>query len=120
MGTRAIRSYRHYWGGQSKPQVNSEINDAFELTPVISRRVYDYKAVNDFDCSSATLMHTNRDNQFSTLSQELRLGYTDIEFEDFKDAAGDYQGNKSTYSPEYTFSIGAHGTGYCRKSTLRP
>jgi iron complex outermembrane receptor protein len=35
------------------------------------------------------------------------FGYTDIEFDDFKDTAGDYQGNKTTYSPEYTFSIGA-------------
>ena len=35
------------------------------------------------------------------------FGYTDIEFDDFKDTAGDYQGNKSTYSPGYTFNIGA-------------
>jgi iron complex outermembrane receptor protein len=35
------------------------------------------------------------------------FGYTDIEFDDFKDTAGDYQGNTSPYSPEYTFNIGA-------------
>lgn len=56
-------------------KVNYELNDAFELISVTSRRIYDDEAVNDFDCSSATLMHTNKDNQLSTLSQELRLSY---------------------------------------------
>ncbi|WP_321493678.1 TonB-dependent receptor [uncultured Desulfobacter sp.] len=35
------------------------------------------------------------------------IGYTHLEFDEFKDEDGDYQGNKSTYSPEYTFNIGA-------------
>ena len=35
------------------------------------------------------------------------FAYTDIEFDEFKDTAGDYQGNKTTYAPEYTFNIGA-------------
>ncbi|WP_020588048.1 TonB-dependent receptor [Desulfobacter curvatus] len=56
-------------------KINYEINDAFELTSVTSRRVYDDKATNDFDFTSATLTHTDKDNQFSTLSQELRLSY---------------------------------------------
>jgi iron complex outermembrane receptor protein len=43
----------------------------------------------------------------SGLTMTAGFGYTDIEFDDFQDAAGDYQGNKSTYSPEYTFNIGA-------------
>ena len=56
-------------------KVNYEINDAFELTSVTSRRVYDDKAISDFDFTSATLSHTYKDNQYSTLSQELRLSY---------------------------------------------
>ncbi len=35
------------------------------------------------------------------------IGYTHLEFDDFKDEDGDYQGNKTPYSPEYTFNIGA-------------
>ncbi|WP_321494223.1 TonB-dependent receptor [uncultured Desulfobacter sp.] len=56
-------------------KIDFEINDAFELTSVTSRRVYDDEATSDFDFTSATLMHTKKDNQFSTLSQELRLSY---------------------------------------------
>ncbi len=56
-------------------KVNYEINDAFELTSVTSRRVYDDKATSDFDFTSATLTHTDKDSQFTTLSQELRLSY---------------------------------------------
>jgi len=35
------------------------------------------------------------------------FGYTHIEFDEFSDAGGDYAGNKTTYAPDYTFSIGA-------------
>jgi iron complex outermembrane receptor protein len=34
------------------------------------------------------------------------VGYSKAEFDEFKDAAGDYQGNKKPYAPEYTFNIG--------------
>ena len=43
------------------------------------------------------------------------FGYNDIEFDEFKDASGDYKGNKNPYAPAYTFSIGAqyrHGSGF--------
>ena len=56
-------------------KINYEINAAFELTSVTSRRVYDDEAINDFDCSSATLSHSDKENQYATLSQELRLSY---------------------------------------------
>jgi len=35
------------------------------------------------------------------------FGYTNIEFDEFSDAAGDYAGNKNPYAPDYTFNIGA-------------
>jgi iron complex outermembrane receptor protein len=44
------------------------------------------------------------------LSEGLTLlagfGYTNIEFDDFQDAAGDYEGNKTPYAPDYTFNVG--------------
>ena len=56
-------------------KINYEINAAFELTSVTSRRVYNDESINDFDCSSATLSHSDKENQYATLSQELRLSY---------------------------------------------
>ena len=41
------------------------------------------------------------------LSVMAGLGYTDIEFDEYKDALGDYAGNKNPYAPKYTFNIGA-------------
>ena len=46
------------------------------------------------------------------------FGYSDVEFDEFKDTAGDYKGNKKPYAPEYTFNLGVQYrsiTGfYCR------
>ena len=33
-------------------------------------------------------------------------GYTNVTFDDYKDANGDYSGNKSIFAPEYSYSIG--------------
>jgi iron complex outermembrane receptor protein len=41
------------------------------------------------------------------------FGYNDIEFDKFKDALGDYKGNKNPYAPEYTFNIGAQYRHWC-------
>ncbi|MGD9971994.1 MAG: TonB-dependent receptor [Desulfatirhabdiaceae bacterium] len=56
-------------------KIKYKINDAFELTSVTTRRVFDDKAISDFDFTSTTLSHMFKDNQYSILSQELRLGY---------------------------------------------
>lgn len=56
-------------------KINYEINDAFQLTSVTSRSVYNDKLTNDFDFNSATLMHSDKDSEYSILSQELRLNY---------------------------------------------
>jgi len=43
------------------------------------------------------------------------LGYINAEFDDYKDARGDYSGNKTVNSPEYNYNIGAqyrHSKGY--------
>ena len=49
------------------------------------------------------------------------FGYSDVEFDDFKDALGDYKGNKNPYAPEYTFNIGAqyrHYSGFYARGDL--
>ena len=56
-------------------KINYKISDTFNLTSVTSRRAYDDEATSDFDFTSATLMHTDKDSRFTTLSQELRLSY---------------------------------------------
>ncbi len=42
-----------------------------------------------------------------SLSVNTSLGYTNIEFDTYKDALGDYKGNRNPYAPEYTCNIGA-------------
>ena len=54
--------------------IKYEINDAFELTSVTARRVYNDDANRDFDYTSA-IDHSYKDNEYTTLSQELRLSY---------------------------------------------
>ena len=49
------------------------------------------------------------------------FGYTDIEFDKFSDALGDYKGNKNPNAPEYTFNIGAqyrHLSGFYARADL--
>lgn len=43
------------------------------------------------------------------------FGYSDVEFDEFSDAAGNYSGNQKNYSPEYTFRLGGifrHDSGF--------
>jgi iron complex outermembrane receptor protein len=46
------------------------------------------------------------------------FGYSDVEFDEYEDAIGDYEGNQKPFSPEYTFNVGAQyrsgGGFYCR------
>ena len=49
------------------------------------------------------------------------LGLTNIEFDDFKDAYGNYEGNKNPFAPDYTFNLGAsyrHPVGYYARVDL--
>jgi iron complex outermembrane receptor protein len=49
------------------------------------------------------------------------FGYSDIEFDSFKDALGDYKGNKNPFAPKYTFNIGAqyrHCSGLYARADL--
>jgi iron complex outermembrane receptor protein len=55
------------------------------------------------------------------LSLMAGFGYTDIEFDDFKDALGDYEDNENPWAPEYTFNIGAqyrHYSGFYVRADL--
>ncbi|MFV9644699.1 MAG: TonB-dependent receptor [Desulfobacterales bacterium] len=58
---------------------------------------------------------------FDGLSLMAGFGYSDVEFDSFKDAMGDYEGNKNPYAPEYTFNIGAqyrHYSGFYARGDL--
>ncbi len=50
------------------------------------------------------------------------FGYTDIEFDDFSDANGNYEGNKNPFAPDYTFNFGVQyrhtGGFYCRADLI--
>ena len=55
------------------------------------------------------------------LSLMAGFGYSDIEFDSFKDAMGDYEGNKNPFAPDYTFNIGAqyrHDSGFYARADL--
>jgi iron complex outermembrane receptor protein len=58
---------------------------------------------------------------FDGLALMAGFGYTDIEFDDFKDVLGDYKGNENPFAPEYTFNIGAqyrHDSGFYARADL--
>jgi iron complex outermembrane receptor protein len=58
---------------------------------------------------------------FDGLSLMAGFGYTDIEFDDFEDALGDYEDNDNPWAPEYTFNIGAqyrHYSGFFARCDL--
>ena len=58
---------------------------------------------------------------FDGLSLMAGFGYTDIEFDDFKDAEGDYEDNDNPWAPEYTFNLGAqyrHYSGFYARCDL--
>ncbi len=49
------------------------------------------------------------------------IGHTDLEFDEFNDELGNYEGNRNTYSPDYTYNIGAqyrHPTGLYLRADL--
>ena len=56
-------------------KIDYEVSGSLQLTSVTARSVQDDKLANDWDFSPATLMHTDKDSQYSKLSQELRLDY---------------------------------------------
>lgn len=41
------------------------------------------------------------------LTLSAGFGYSDITFDEYKDALGDYEGNHNPYAPDYTYNIGA-------------
>jgi iron complex outermembrane receptor protein len=48
------------------------------------------------------------------LTLSAGFGYSDITFDEYKDAIGDYEGNHNPYTPDYTYNIGAqyrHASG---------
>ena len=56
------------------------------------------------------------------LTLKTGFGYSDVEFDEFKDAAGDYKGNKKPYAPEYSFNVVAQYRSmagfYCEEAVI--
>ena len=50
---------------------------------------------------------------FQGLSLIANFGYCDIKFDEFKDALGDYQGNRNPYAPDYNYNLGAQYRASC-------
>ena len=52
------------------------------------------------------------------LTVSAGFGYSDIEFDEFKDAGGNYEGNKKPFAPEYSYNFGIQYRSalgwYCR------
>jgi iron complex outermembrane receptor protein len=49
------------------------------------------------------------------------FGYCDIEFDEFQDSLGNYEGNKNPYAPDYTFNLGAqyrHENGFYARAEM--
>ncbi len=58
---------------------------------------------------------------FDGLSLMAGFGYNHVEFDEFKDAAGDYTGNQNPFAPEYTYNVGIqyrHGSGFYFRTDL--
>ena len=54
-------------------KIKYDFKNSMTLTSITARREYSDKAINDWDCSPMTLMHGDKDNQYTTISQEFRL-----------------------------------------------
>ena len=52
-----------------------DFNDAFQLTSVTSRRVYEDLRKVDFDTSPATIWHSDQHSEYTKIAQEVRLNY---------------------------------------------
>ena len=50
-----------------------DLTESLKLTSVTTRRVFDDDFTADYDFSPATLQHNDKDNKYTTYSQELRL-----------------------------------------------
>jgi iron complex outermembrane receptor protein len=61
-------------------KITYDISDSLTLTSVTARRLHNDYMAGDFDFSSATLMHSHKDNKYSKISQELRLNSSAEQF----------------------------------------
>jgi len=61
-------------------KVTYDINDTLKLTSVTSRRVFHDDLLDDWDFTEQTLHHSDKQNEYSTLLQELRLNYASDRF----------------------------------------
>ena len=53
-----------------------DITDSFTLTSITANWVYEDDPLADWDFSPATLMHPDKNSEYSKISQELRLNYS--------------------------------------------
>ena len=69
--------------GWSEPRSDSQslkiaydISDSLTLTSITTNWMYKDRFLADFDFSPATLLHSDKDSEYSKISQELRLNYS--------------------------------------------
>ena len=62
-------------GNTQSLKIKYRFNDLLALTSITSRRYFNDDALDDYDFTSYTLMHSDKDNEYETISQELRLNY---------------------------------------------
>ena len=77
---RKVTSNMEGWNKSSSDsqalKIAYDISDSLTLTSVTANRVYEDRYLNDWDFSTATLIHSYKDNEYSKISQELRLDYS--------------------------------------------
>ncbi|MTI60088.1 MAG: TonB-dependent receptor [Firmicutes bacterium] len=68
-----LEGYNKSTSNSQALNVKYNLGNSLTLTSITARRVYDDKALGDYDFSSMTLMHSGKDNEYKKISQELRL-----------------------------------------------
>jgi iron complex outermembrane receptor protein len=68
-----IEGYNKSTADTQSLKIKYDFGNSLTMTSVTGRRVYNDRALGDYDSSSMTLMHSDKDNKSSKIFQELRL-----------------------------------------------
>ncbi|WP_421903721.1 TonB-dependent receptor [Maridesulfovibrio sp.] len=77
--------------------VNYDLNDAWKLTSVTSRRYTDADYLIDYDFSTMPMQETYKNDKYLDLSQEIRANYESDNFSMVLGVMGDYYDRKVQY-----------------------
>ena len=61
-------------------KIDYDINNCLKMTSITTHGVYKYNIEADYDYSPATIYHVDTSNEYSKISQELRLGFLQDRF----------------------------------------